>query len=330
MNISENLIEYRKKGDLPADSVIQSVDAAGGLFAVRDLMVFLTDFKNFDCSNQAAEVQGFIQNITLPIGADLKKIKLASAFYQKNQLAIGLALGCYALPYCYLGADGAKVLAMTDRIKTDTYNRLLETGEFVNGIMDFKDWQNEKQTIRIAKIRLMHAAVRYFVIHSKKWDESWGTPVNQEDMAGTNLAFSFIVLRGLRKMGYVVDEKTEDAYLHTWNVMGAMMGVDEGIIPHTIPDARRLDAHIVKRNFRPSPEGKALTAALLKSVRNIQPIPFFRDLPVAQTRLLLGNKYADMLDVPKLPIHSSFIKITNGFNSAFGQIKTILNWDEGR
>ncbi len=325
MNISEDLALYRQKGDLPADNVIKAVDATGGLFAVRELMTYLTDFKDFSTQNQPNFIQDFIQNTSIPESADLKKIKFACAFYQKNQIAIGLALGCYALPYCYLGADGAKVLAMTDRIKTDTYNRLLETGEFVNGIMDFKDWQNGKQAIRIAKIRLMHAAVRYFVIHSKKWDNQWGMPVNQEDMAGTNLAFSFIVLRGLRKMGYVVDEKTEDAYLHTWNIMGEMIGLERGIIPHTIPDARRLDSHIVKRNFRPSLEGKALTAALLKSVRNIQPIPFFRDLPVAQTRLLLGNKYADMLDVPKLPVHSSFIKITNGFNGIFGQIKTILS-----
>lgn len=321
----ENLETYRQQGDSKADVTILQVAETGGIHAVRDLMKYLTDFKDFSVEDQAEFIQDFIKNNIPPAWMDIKQIETAVRFHGRHQIGIGLSLGCYSLPYCYLGADGARVLVMTERIKKDTYNRLLETGEFVNGIMNFQDWKSGKQRIRIAKIRLMHACVRYFVNHSKTWNTAaWGEPVNQEDMAGTNLAFSFIVLRGLRKMGTVIDEATETAYLHTWNVAGFMMGVDEGIIPQSIPMARQLDEHITKRNFRSSEQGKMLTAALLASMRSIQPIPFLRDLPLAQTRLLLGNKYADWLGVPKLPLHTSFLKVTNGFNGVFGRIRTIL------
>ena len=99
-------------------------------------------------------------------------------------------LACLALPYCYAGADGAKVLAKSQRIQNDTLKRLEETGEFIFTVMQEKNWHNGKAFRKILKVRLMHAAIRFFSEFHGTWNTAWGKPVNQEDMAGTNGAFS--------------------------------------------------------------------------------------------------------------------------------------------
>ena len=56
----------------------------------------------------------------------------------------------------------------------------------------------------VQKVRLMHAAVRHGLHHVEnlKWDELFfGVPINQEDLAGTLLTFSFLSIDGLRKLG---------------------------------------------------------------------------------------------------------------------------------
>ena len=61
-------------------------------------------------------------------------------------------------------------------------------------------------------------------------------PVNQEDMVGTLLTFSAVILDGLKKMGFSISTSDADAYLHAWNVVGHLSGVeieryaDEGVL----------------------------------------------------------------------------------------------------
>jgi hypothetical protein len=83
--------------------------------------------------------------------------------------------------------------------------RLEETGNFVFGVLNPKQWKSSEAGIpiamlRILKVRLMHASIRFFTLYHQTWDtKALGLPVNQEDMAGTNLAFSYIVIVGMRK-----------------------------------------------------------------------------------------------------------------------------------
>ena len=60
----ENLEIYRQQGDSKADTTIFQVAETGGIHAVRDLMKYLTDFKDFSIENQAEFIQDFINNIS--------------------------------------------------------------------------------------------------------------------------------------------------------------------------------------------------------------------------------------------------------------------------
>lgn len=302
---------YRQMGDIAADVVVKHIAGQQGREGLTNLMCFLGDFQNLSVIEQLPEVQFFFQEHShLPAFANPLQMEKAMAFFWKNDQQIALQLGCYSLPYCYAAADGAQVLWISERIKNDTYKRLEETGEFVFGIMQERDWHNDRNFLKILKIRLMHAVIRYFTRHATQWDSTWGLPINQEDMAGTNLAFSYIVIRGLRKLGISTSEVEEAAYLHFWRVVGAILGVEETLLPQNLREAFHLDRAIFRRQFKASEAGVGLTQALTKVLQQQASEPALRNFPVAQMRFLLGNDVADLLAIPQVPLEEQIIKFT--------------------
>ena len=229
------------------------------------------------------------------------------AFFKKYAAQIGLTLGCFSLPYCYLGANGAQVLWLTERIKNDTARRLRETGEWVFGVNNPKEWLTGNAIGRTLKIRLIHAGARWFSLHSGRWNMAWGYPVNQEDMAGTNLAFSYIVLRGLRKSGIVATEQEEEDYLHHINVIGYLNGVADELIPRNLREAYHLDRAIARRQFAPSEAGVGLTRSLLNAIASqggqaTDRPEAIRNLAAGEMRFFMGDEYANWLGVPTAPV----------------------------
>jgi ER-bound oxygenase mpaB/B'/Rubber oxygenase, catalytic domain len=305
---------FRAVADAPADAVVEALMAQGGMAELRHTMTFLGDASNLQINIQSTVIQEFIlNNSTLPNWLDKQKMDAGLAFFWKNAQQIALTLGCYSLPYCYAAADGAQVLWLSERIRNDTFKRLEETGEFLFGIMQEPDWLNGNNATKILKVRLIHAIARYFSIQSKQWDSSWGTPVNQEDMAGTNLAFSYIALRGLRKSGVAATETEEEAYLHLWNVVGFLMGVNEQLLPQNLREAYQLDKAIAIRHFKPSEAGRGLTKALLKTLelQTASANPALQNFPAAQMRFLLGDEVANLLGLPKVKFETSLLKLTS-------------------
>ncbi|MFN3489262.1 MAG: oxygenase MpaB family protein [Emticicia sp.] len=306
------LSKYRALGDKEADAIIDQIVKQDGAGSLRQLMPFLSDYQNLSFQNQSPILQEFLSvNSSLPTFYDKKKLIRAADFYRENQQNIGLILGLYSLPYCYLGADGARVLYLSERIRKDTYKRLLETGNFLKEIMNYDNWQSERMFVICLKVRLLHATIRYFTLHSKQWDLAWGYPINQEDMLGTNLAFSLVVLRGMEKLGYAVDKSYEEAYLNTWNVIGFLLGVKQEMMPESYLEAVKIDKLIAERQFKQSVEGQELTASLMQVVRSFAPSEITADLLQSQSRMLLGEKYAKMLGIAETNIPNTLLKVYN-------------------
>ncbi len=301
---------YRYLGDPLADVVVDEVASQGGHATVGPLMRFLTDYEDFDLEAQPDVVREFINSqATFPVHTDKEQFKEGIDFFWKHYQLVSLLLGTYALPYCYAGANGAKVLWISERIKNNTFQRLEETGAFVFGIMQERDWQNGVNFQRIAKIRLLHAAVRWFTLNSGKWDVAWGHPVCQEDMTGTNLSFSFIIIKGLRKLNITVSKQEEEAFLYFWNVVGELLGVVPELLPQNMLEAYRLDKGVAERQFTSSEAGQGLTKSLLKAIEQQITSPTLQNLPAAQMRFFLGKKIADILDVPEVAWEEGFVKL---------------------
>lgn len=311
--ISEaELNKYRALGDKEADEIINQIVDQNGIASLRRIMSFLSDYQNLSFENQSPILQSFLStNASLPVFYDKKKLIRSTDFYRENQQNIALILGLYSLPYCYLGADGAKVLYMSERIKNDTYRRLTETGNFLKAVMNYDNWKGERIFSICLKVRLLHATIRYFTLQSKQWDLAWGYPINQEDMLGTNLAFSLVVLRGMEKLGYSVDKTYEDAYINTWNVIGFLLGVNQEIMPENYLEAVKIDKQIAERQFRQSVEGQELTTSLMQVVRSFAPSEITANLLQSQSRMLLGEKYAKMLGIAETNFPNALLKIYN-------------------
>lgn len=306
------LSKCRVLGDNEADKIIEQIVKQDGIASLRQLMSFLSDYQNLSFQNQSTVLQDFLSaNTSLPTFYDKKKLIRATDFYRENQQNIGLILGLYSLPYCYLGADGAKVLYLSERIRKDTYKRLLETGNFLKAVMNYDNWQSERIFAICLKVRLLHAIIRYFTLHSKQWDLAWGYPINQEDMLGTNLAFSLVVLRGMEKLGYSVDKSYEEAYINTWNVIGFLLGVKQEMMPENYLEAVKIDRLIAERQFKQSVEGQELTASLMQVIRSFAPSEITANLLQSQSRMLLGEKYAKMLGIAETNIPNTLLKVYN-------------------
>ncbi|MFD1141839.1 oxygenase MpaB family protein [Larkinella insperata] len=307
----ELLDRYRQQGDPPADAVIEAVAHHHGREGVGELMRWLANTAELDGSEQHPAVQEFLRAYApLPEWADRRQMERAMQFFQQNIVNICLILGYYSLPYCYAGADGARVLWFSERVRNDTQKRLEETVEWVFNIMKKRNWATGKAVVGTLKVRLMHAAIRWFTLHRGNWNFDWGYPINQEDMAGTNLAFSYIVIRGMRRAGLAMTEEEEEAYLHHINVTGYLLGVSDDLLARNRREAFHIDRAIVRRQFRSSEQGQGLTRSLLQTFENLSPAPL-RNLPAAQMRFFLGDELADALAVPAVPLEKRLVGVVN-------------------
>jgi len=296
----------RSLGDPPVDEFIKNVFADNAKkLQLQQWLSTKADPEHFALFKAAYPDVNFItQASDLPQWADPKLMKAGSVFFAVHAEMIMSLLGLLSLPYCYTAANGAMVLYLSELIRKQTTKRLYDTAIFVWEVMApdaFSKHGNACQ--EILKIRIMHAAVRHYTLQSNKWDDSWGLPINQEDMAGTNLSFSLIVMRGLRMLGFKVSPQEQTAFMHVWAVIGYLIGLDKDLIPENTKIAQILDRSIKDRQFCASIPGKELTQSLTDHILKVNKSSATADDILGLMRYLLGTEIADMLSIkaPELP-----------------------------
>jgi hypothetical protein len=311
-----DLEKFRLIGDPPADAVVEVIQ--------RDMPeLWASDkWKNFTHNSQKPddtwpkELISFInQNEALPEDSPPLQLKRTQEFFSKHQPLILLCLGLYSLPYCYAAANGAKVLYHSKRLREAPGKRLVETASFVLDVSEPGSFDaNGKGFRSILKVRLMHALTRYYIMNQPFWRSDWGVPINQEDMAGTNLAFSLIVLRGLRKLGVDVKGLESKEFLQYWNLIGHMLGIENALLKDNVKQALSLEKQIAKRHFVRSVEGVELAAALRKHIE-VEMRQSSVKLPVsALMDYLLGEEISKMLNIETTPfdkvVAKSFVSLS--------------------
>lgn len=260
------------------------------------------------------ELKDYFESIKqAPTTPEKLLIEQGSKFFVAHAQALMAILGLLSLPYCYAAADGAQVLAFSQRIKSNPEKRLLETSGFVLDVCKPDAFTpTGSGYISIGKVRLMHAAIRYHLLKSRKWDVKYGHPINQEDMAGTNLAFSLIAIRGLRKLGFNVSHSDAAAYIGMWNYIGRLGGVTATLLPENAKMAFYLEKRIADRNFRPSTEGQELTKALTDYMK-VSAAASNSNIPAEELMgYLLGPSISKMLNVKYSKLNSSIFSSAKG------------------
>jgi len=293
---------FRQIGDKLADDFVQSYFS--DIEKKKKLNQALADLKtNADWSNfliDIPEAKWFDDELAKIGDFDSSQRNRVLKFYQQKSTYILQLLGLLSLPYCYAAADGAMVLFQTERMYKDVAKRLEETGAFVTSMMNPRGFDLDGDAIiQLFKVRVMHAAGRFYLLKSN-WDNNLGFPVNQEDMAGTNLSFSLVVIRGLRKMGFTISHQQQMDYINYWSYVGAILGVTPELLPKDGKEAFDLEKGISLRHFKSSTAGRELTKSLLKCFYSLNDEKQIKNVEIAGfMRFLLGNEVANILDLPK-------------------------------
>lgn len=307
------LDDMRRQCDPVADGPVSAVLDSGGVGAVNALMRTLVRVDQPVPEELPDELEDYLRDtLALPAWADMRKIERGQRVFETWGLHISVCLYCASLPSSYAAAKGVKVLDMTARLDTDTRRRVAETGQFLMDVLSVGGLDDDGPGRRtIQKVRLMHAAVRHLISARNRrypgiWDPDWGEPINQEDLAGTLLAFSYVVVESLPRLGVFLPADDIDAYLHLWNVVGYLIGVCEELQAQNVDDATALVDTIRRRQFRTSPEGRRMTVALLELLDDMTPGYLFDDTVPPLIRHLIGDETADMIGVPPSQLADAF------------------------
>lgn len=254
----------RNRGDELADKAVKA------LIKNPDLCIAINSWGKLPDKSKLSEFPEVVHDYFLffyekPEFINRDKVKMAQDFFDKESNLYLALLGFYSLPYCYAFADGAQVLIRSKRIIEDIGRRLSETALFLLDSYKPGTFLGDDQALlTIAKVRLIHAFSRYFVSHyAKDWQAEWGIPINQEDLIGTNIAFSLMVMRGMEKLDRFPGTEVHEAVLHYWKIIGHYLGIDTAYWPETAKEAYELEKLIRKRNLNASEAGEILTKSLL-------------------------------------------------------------------
>jgi hypothetical protein len=175
----------------------------------------------------------------------------------------------------------------------------------------------------IRKVRLLHAAIR-MLVRDRDADFSDEVPINQEDLLGTLLGFSIVVLKAVQRLGIRADRADAEDFYHLWRGVGAMLGIDEALLPMDFAAASRTAERIAERQFRASRHGRALMERLLARTEAHLSLPGLRATPAFLVRYLLGDRTADILGIPAVgPSHISFVHAGNVAGLVRSSVQTV-------
>ncbi len=300
------LDRFKNSGDQLADNVIQQLEQSGELTQVNQILNVLMTNDQPIPDTLPPVIQDYLhQTHQLPDWADPEKIKRAEQFFSARGPLFGVVLLCGSLPSLYAGGlGGAQILMATGQFDNHFERRAGETLKFILDVMQPAGLLADGQGIRtIQKVRLMHAAIRYYAKRSPDvWPAKaeWGAPINQEELAGTLLAFSTVALNAVAKLDVEVTPEEQEAYFHTWKVTAHLLGIEAGIIPDTIESANQLWQRIAARNFRRTDAGIKLAQCHVEFLEGLIPGKFADGLVISLMYYLLGKTMAhDYLALPQ-------------------------------
>lgn len=302
MRYTDALLDtLRQEGDPEPEAVVLELAREGQTEAVNDLLRQLIYNEQPVPAALPDRVEAWLQATSqLPAGTDLQRLDRMSKLFVQHGMVISLILATASLIECYAAVTGVKVLTFSYRLGQNPYQRIAETAQWVLLVMAPGGLGERGQGIRATqKIRLMHAAIRHLVRQSGRWDEAkLGVPICQEDQLGTLMAFSYVVIRDLRKLGFGISPREAEDYLYGWRVIGQILGIRPDVLPRSMPEAQELTHAIYRRHHGPSPEGVAMTGALLDMFADLTPGKAFDGVMPAMVRHLVGDQIADWLEVP--------------------------------
>jgi hypothetical protein len=303
-----------------------------------------------------AVLEAYLQaGLALPAWADRERIERAEQLFIEFGMLSCTLLFCSSLPECYVVPDLAAVLHVAGQLEQRTEYRIRSTAAMIFPVMMVGGLTRPDGggLAQVLKVRLIHATIRHLILrgaparagladvlaplapaeagnlHHQLYALGWnsaenGVPCSQDELAYTLLTFGYVFLRSLRKLGLGLSTDDELAYLHTWNVMGHVLGMQEVLMAHTMEQAEALFSHLQQRGrARPVvPDARPkLGRALMATMENVIPLGLIKPFPVLLTRHLCGTATAADIGIdhkvallPRL-LFAAFMLLIRGFDT---------------
>lgn len=248
-----------------------------------------------------------------------------------------ILLFCASLPECYVIPDLSSVLHTSGQLEQNAEYRIRSTAAMIFPVMMHGGLSHRGAGVaQVLKVRLIHATIRNLILHGSPqsavaqllaggagniapqalltqggrqamfqtlYARGWnlkgnGLPCNQEELAYTLLTFGYVFLRSLRKLGIGLRTADEEAYLHAWNVVGHVLGIDRSLMVVTMDEGEALMARMQARGraepVNPDPR-PALGQALMQTMEKALPWSIVKPFPQLMTRYLCGRATANDL-----------------------------------
>lgn len=278
---------------------------------------------------QVAEpLEAFVKaGMALPAWADPVKVLRGEELFMDYGMLSCTLLFCSSLPECYVIPDLSAVLHVAGQLEKHTEYRIRSTAAMIFPVMMRGGLTTPEGSgvAQVLKVRLIHATIRHLILrgdpneadctgevaplrhdmaadnmHQALFEHGWhtcrdGLPCNQEELAYTLLTFGYVFLRSMRKLGLGLGAKDEEAYLHTWNVMGHILGIERELMPDTMAQAATMFATFQARGRAEpyTPDSRpALGRDLMKTMEDVIPLRVLKPFPVLLTRYLCGGTTA--------------------------------------
>lgn len=300
----------RKEGDTPADELMHLLRKQQDDESINEILSDFINGKETSFHNLPQPLLEFlIKNGRTPNWVDAELLDIGQNLYRVYGPEVNMLLLCGALPYCYSCAKGAEVLYQTGRMLVEKSGsldpfkkRLMDTAYFVMNVLDAEGLTEEGKAIESAqKVRLIHATIRYFLNKRGSWNkEYFGEPINQQDLLGTLMAFSVVILEGLEKIGTNLSSREKEGFYHLWKLIGYYLGIKEKLLPKDYSEALSVKNQISQLQRRPSMAGIELQKTCITFMEEVIPGKAFDNIASILTRHIIGHDIADQLEVPQI------------------------------
>jgi hypothetical protein len=266
----------------------------------------------------AAALEEFVRQArSVPAWADAGKIGCAEAVLTAAGPMACALLACAGLPESLMARTG---------IEQDAGDTLRGAAGLVfatmsrGGLLDAAG----AGLARVLRLRLSHAITRHLIVRgnpaealaygaaipallpegagpqralfARGWDlRAHGLPCNQEALAHTLLSFHYVFLRSLRRLGLGLSKEEESAWLHAWNVVGHVLGIEHGLLAGTMTEAAGLFTRLQRDTRLAGGARPAVVPALLQTMRGAFAARALEALPVLVARRLCGRATARSL-----------------------------------
>jgi len=256
------LDSLRESGDPPADDAVARLRAEHGDAAVGRAFAQLRANDSPLPADAPAALTEFMRDAGgLPAWASEARLERGGNAFLQNALPSVVVLLASSLPRGYAAPCLTEILSISRDLEQHPYQRLMGVVQLLVNVSDAHAFGNHGRAVVTAqKLRLLHAGIRALTVTFRpEFRARYGVPVNHEDMLATIMAFSWLVVDGIRRLGLPLQEADAEDLYYVWKVFAQVMGIhppgqpdDDSLVPATIAEAREFyDAYVRRTNTMP-------------------------------------------------------------------------------